>query len=207
MSGTLVCYVSLGQSQPLCQMSFILVHLFVMSLGQPALMPNVLVWCTCLLCLLNRASPYAKCPYVWYTCLLCHLWTEPSLMPNVLMSGTHVCYVTRGQSQPLCKVSLCLVHLFVSLMFCLPYAKCPYVWYTCLFCLSYVLSPLCQMSLCLVHLFVLSPLRQMSLCLVHLCVMSVLNRARPLCQMSLCLVHLCVMSVLDRTRPLCQIAL
>ena len=132
-----------------------------LSWTEPALMPNVIMSGT----------------------LFCYVsWTEPALMPNVVMSGTLV--MSLGQSQPVCQMSLCLVHLFLmSLMDrANPYAKCPYVWYTCLFCLPYVLSPLCQMSLCLVHLFV----------------MSVLNRARPLCQMSLCLVHLCVMSVLDK---------
>ena len=94
MSGTLVCFVSLGQGWPFCQMSLCLVHWFVLSL-------------------LDRANPFAKCPYVWYTCLLCLPWTESTFMPSVLVSGTLVCYVSLGQSQPLCQVSLCLVHLFV----------------------------------------------------------------------------------------------
>ena len=81
MSGTLVCFVSLGQSQPYAKCPY--------------------VWYTCVLSLLDRAGPFAKCPYVWYTGLLCLSWTEPAVMPSVLMSGTLVCYVSLGQSQTL----------------------------------------------------------------------------------------------------------
>ena len=58
------------------------------------------------------------------TRVFCLSWTGPALLPNALMSGTLVCYVSLGQNQPLCQVSLCLVHLL-----CLswtepdPYAK------------------------------------------------------------------------------------
>ena len=83
MSGTLVCFVSLGQSQPYAKCPY--------------------VWYTCVLSLLDRAGPFAKCPYVWYTGLLCLSWTEPAVMPSVLMSGTLVMSLL-DRARPLCQM-------------------------------------------------------------------------------------------------------